>query len=501
MSGVPTVDVVVPTIGRGSLRPLVAAIASQRAIAGSPIGRIIVVDDRRRRHPAILAPAGGDVLSSGARGPATARNVGWRASAADWVCFLDDDVVLRPDWSAALARDISSAPIDVAAVQGNVHVPLPTERRPTDGERNVAGLDGATWITADMAVRRATLEVVGGFDERFPRAYREDSDLALRLSAAGWRLRLGSRHIDHPPSRATWRDSVRSQRGNADDALVARLHGGAWRQRVGAPRGLLRDHVVTTISAVGAVTAAAAGRRRFAAAPFAVWLALTGRFWWRRAAPGPRTRRELVSLAASSLLIPPAATAWALAGRWRTRGLERSSSTSRAPRLVLFDRDGTLIEDVPYNGNADLVKARPGARAALDRIRAAGVATGIVTNQSGVAKGLIHAADVERVNRRVAELLGTFDVIMVCTHGPEDGCGCRKPRPGMILEAAARLGVEPAECVVVGDIGADVEAAAAAGARGILVPNARTNPAERLGASEVVADLEQLVDRLLGPDG
>jgi histidinol-phosphate phosphatase family protein len=491
-------DVIVPTVGRASLRPLMSTIASERSTVDFPIGRVIVVDDRARRDPPILAPTGGDVLMSGGRGPAAARNVGWRASRAEWVCFLDDDVLPQPGWLAALARDVSTAPPHVAAVQGNVHVPLPARRRPTDGERNVAGLDGATWITADMAVRRAALESVGGFDERFPRAYREDSDLALRLADAGWQLRLGSRHTDHPPSRATWRDSVRSQRGNADDALVARVHGADWRRRAGAPRGLLREHVITTMSGAGAAAAAATGRRRTAAASFAVWLALTSRFWWRRAAPGPRTRGELASLATSSLLIPPAATVWSIVGRWRTRAVKASSRPPRRPRLVLFDRDGTLIEDVPYNGNADLVVACPGARAALDRLRASGIAVGMVTNQSGVARGLLDATDVERLNRRVAELLGTFDVIMVCMHGPEDGCACRKPAPGMILEAAARLGIEPADCVVVGDIGADVEAAAAAGARGILVPNARTRSAERLAASEIVGDLLEAVDRLRG---
>jgi histidinol-phosphate phosphatase family protein len=501
MTARPTVDVIVPTVGRESLRPLMSTIASQRSTDDAPIGRVIVVDDRAQRHPPILAPAGGDVLTSGGRGPAAARNVGWRASRAEWICFLDDDVLPQPGWLAALARDVATAPPEVAAVQGHVHVPLPARRRPTDGERNVAGLDGATWITADMAVRRAALETIGGFDERFPRAYREDSDLALRLADAGWQLRLGSRHTDHPPSPATWRDSVRSQRGNADDALVARLHGADWRRRVGASRGLLRQHVITTVSAISAAAAAASGHRRIAAVPLAAWLALSSRFWWRRVAPGPRTRGEVASLATSSLLIPPAATAWAIIGRWRTRGVEPSIRPARRPRLVLFDRDGTLIEDVPYNGNADLVVARPGAREALDRLRAAGIPIGIVTNQSGVAKGLVDAADVERVNRRVAELLGTFDVVLVCAHGPEDGCDCRKPAPGMIIEAAARLGIEPAECVVVGDIGADIEAAAAAGARGILVPNAQTRRAERLAANEVAADLHRAVDRLLGPDG
>src|SRR4029434_11335336 len=90
----------------------------------------------------------------------------------------------------------------VGAIQGRVEVPLAAGRRPTDWERNVAGLDGATWITADMVVRRAALEDVGGFDERFPRAYREDTDLALRLLDAGWRLRLGQRRGPPPGAAA-----------------------------------------------------------------------------------------------------------------------------------------------------------------------------------------------------------------------------------------------------------------------------------------------------------
>ena len=121
--------------------------------------------------------------------------------AAPWVAFVDDDVDLPLDWVRGLIGDLREAPADVAAVQGRVEVPLPADRRPTDWERNVAGLDTAAWITADLAVRRAALGEVGGFDERFPRAYREDTDLALRLLDAGWRLALGERQVQHPVRR------------------------------------------------------------------------------------------------------------------------------------------------------------------------------------------------------------------------------------------------------------------------------------------------------------
>ncbi|MBD0324647.1 MAG: HAD family hydrolase, partial [Aldersonia sp.] len=103
---------------------------------------------------------------------------------------------------------------------------------------------------------------------------------------------------------------------------------------------------------------------------------------------------------------------------------------------------------------------------------------GVVSNQSGVARGLITPRELHAVNGRVDEMLGPFDTWQVCVHGPEDDCACRKPKPGMVTAAAAELGVQPAECVLVGDIGADVGAAQAAGARAVLVPTKRTRAEE-----------------------
>lgn len=144
------------------------------------------------------------------------------------------------------------------------------------------------------------------------------------------------------------------------------------------------------------------------------------------------------------------------------------------PKLILFDRDETLIADVPFNGDPAKVRALPGARAALDRLRAAGLPVAVVSNQSGVGRGLITREQVEAVNVRVEELLGPFDGWFVCPHAPQDNCECRKPKPKLILDAARTLRVDPGECVLVGDRDSDVQAARNAGAVPIKIDGARS---------------------------
>jgi D-glycero-D-manno-heptose 1,7-bisphosphate phosphatase len=167
------------------------------------------------------------------------------------------------------------------------------------------------------------------------------------------------------------------------------------------------------------------------------------------------------------------------------------------PAAVLFDRDGTLVVDVPYNGDPARVEPVPAARPAIELLRAAGVPAGVVTNQSGIARGLLTRAQADAVNARVDELLGPFAVWQLCPHGPQDGCRCRKPAPGMVLDAAERLGVPPSRVAVIGDIGADVAAAAAAGAAAVLVPTPVTRQEEIDAAPVVQPDLVAAVRHLL----
>ncbi len=490
--------VVIPTVGRPSLRVLLDALAAAAATGPAPQA-VIVVDDRVDGDPlaptlAHIALRNLHVVRSGGGGPATARNVGWRLARTEWVSFVDDDVVPDPDWLGRLGRDLATAAPDVAGIAGRVHVPLPQHRRPTDWERTTAGLATAQWITADLTYRRSALAAVGGFDERFPRAFREDADLGLRISRSQGRITTGQRQVAHPVRPADDWVSVRQQAGNADDALMRRLHGKAWRSLVGAPAGRRPRHVAVTAAAAAAVGLALTGRRRAAAVAALGWVSGVAEFAAARIAPGPRDSDEIRRMLLTSVLIPPVASWHTVKGMWIHR---RARPWRGTPDLVLFDRDGTLVHDVPYNGDPQLVTPVDGAGDALDRLRNVGVRVGVITNQSGVATGRISADQVDAVNAQVDHFLGPFDVWQVCPHGRDDGCGCRKPAPGMVKAACQALDVPPARCVVIGDIGSDVEAAAAAGATGILVPTAATRPEEVAGASSVALDLQAAVEQVL----
>jgi histidinol-phosphate phosphatase family protein len=465
--------IVIPTIGRDSLQRLMIALGQG---AGPVPPQVVVVDDRPG-PPKVLTVGGGlpvRVLRSGGRGPAAARNVGWRATNTRWVSFLDDDVVPDPDWQSALSIDLKAA--DAAGAVGSqavIGVPANPSGRPTDDERRTARLATAQWITADMAYRRDMLVAVGGFDERFPRAYREDSDLAVRITAAGGSIIRGERRSTHPVAPSTWTSSVRAQIGNRDNALMRRKYGRSWRSLIGEGPGRMPAHSATTLA--GAVALGAALLRRHATARRAgtLWLLLTGEFTVRRWLSGSRSAVEALRLSLTSALIPPAAVVHRLAGAWAFRRARRDP-----PLAVLLDRDDTLIVDKPYlNDPADVRPTHDAARA-LDRIRGRGLLLAVVTNQSGVARGLISTDQLKAVNDRVDELLGPFDNWQVCVHSDTDGCRCRKPRPGMVSAAAQALGVPPERCVMIGDIGSDVQAALAAGARAVLVPTDRTLTAE-----------------------
>ncbi len=142
-------------------------------------------------------------------------------------------------------------------------------------------------------------------------------------------------------------------------------------------------------------------------------------------------------------------------------------------RFVLIDRDGTLNVEKHYLSDPDQLELTPGAGAAIRRLREAGFGICVVTNQSGIARGYFGLDRLAEIHERLTAMLAAegaaIDGIYICPHGPEEECACRKPLPGMIEQAAAEHGFDPASAFVIGDKPADVDMGRAVGATTFLV--------------------------------
>lgn len=142
-------------------------------------------------------------------------------------------------------------------------------------------------------------------------------------------------------------------------------------------------------------------------------------------------------------------------------------------RYVVFDRDGTLIVEKHYLADPDQVELLPGTQTALARVHELGLGAIIVTNQSGIGRGYFDLATAGRVNGRLMTLLGdsgkAIRGIYLCPHDPAQACDCRKPKTGLLKQAARELKFKMDECFVIGDKDADVELARNARAKAILV--------------------------------
>jgi histidinol-phosphate phosphatase family protein len=147
---------------------------------------------------------------------------------------------------------------------------------------------------------------------------------------------------------------------------------------------------------------------------------------------------------------------------------------------VFLDKDGTLIEDVPYNVDPDRISLTEGAADGLRALNAAGYRLVVVSNQSGVARGYFVESALDAVERRLRDLLGGAGVPLTgfytCPHHPDGciarysiACGCRKPAPGLLERAARDHGISLAHSWLVGDILHDIEAGRRAGCRTVLL--------------------------------
>jgi len=140
---------------------------------------------------------------------------------------------------------------------------------------------------------------------------------------------------------------------------------------------------------------------------------------------------------------------------------------------VFLDRDGTINEEMGYLNHLSRFELLPQAIPAIRRLNAAGLKVVVVTNQSGAARGYFPTSLVEEIHALLQKILAAggahLDGIYACLHGPADGCACRKPRPALLEQAARDLDLDLSRSYLVGDRYIDIQTAANAGAKGILV--------------------------------
>lgn len=145
-----------------------------------------------------------------------------------------------------------------------------------------------------------------------------------------------------------------------------------------------------------------------------------------------------------------------------------------AAALILLDRDGVINEDSDnFVRSAEQWQPIPGSIEAIAKLKQAGFKVAVATNQSGIARGLYDIAELERMHQKFSALLAAhqvdIDAIEYCPHGPDEGCDCRKPLPGLLHRIEQQLGCSVVGCDLVGDSLRDLQAATAAGALPVLV--------------------------------
>ena len=319
----PTVSVVLPTRARMDLldRSLDALIRQSHDPCQV---EIIVVDDEPDHHTLHLVagwrsrtPAPGPRLvylaNTGPHGPGAARTRGWRAARADIVAFTADDAVPQPDW---LANGLTAFADDVDVVCGRIQTPVAPV--PTDRQTSAHAHERADFTSATCFMRKAVLEQLDGFDERFHMQRGSDADLHFRLIEHGVRIARAPQALAVQPMRPTpWGASLLQIRHAAFDALLYKKHPLLYRQHVQA-RTCWHDYAIVAALLV-ALASWWLGPDSLALAATVLWLALSLRLCARRLKGAAHSVSHIAEIALTSFLLPPLSVFWRLAGALRYR--------------------------------------------------------------------------------------------------------------------------------------------------------------------------------------
>ncbi|WP_128546481.1 glycosyltransferase family 2 protein [Larkinella soli] len=320
----PIVSVVIPTYKRPQLltRCLDALIAQEMA---PDAFEVIVVDDgndadTRAAVEAVAARSALNLRYLGQperRGPAAARNRGWRAAKSPVIGFTDDDCIPAPDW---ISQAVEAFRNGAQVISGRVRVPL--RDQPTEYEKITSLLETAEFVTANCFCRRAALEAVGGLEERFDIAWREDSDLQFKFLEKGIPIeKRPEALILHPVRTSPWWASLKDERKNAYDALLYKRHPRLFRERIPRYLGLVTLYYAVVISFLVGVGLGLAGEPRGASAAFGVWAVCMVVLVGMRLQRSDWAPASFVPVLMTSVLTPFLSVYWRLYGAFKYRTL------------------------------------------------------------------------------------------------------------------------------------------------------------------------------------
>jgi glycosyltransferase involved in cell wall biosynthesis len=252
------------------------------------------------------------------QGPAAARNRGAQYANGELIAFTDDDCLPQPDWISEYWKAYDALQEKEAAFTGQTVVPHST--RPTDYERNIAQLETAEFITANCAITKTAFNRVGGFDEDFKMAWREDSDMNFKLLKASIQIHpVKNATVVHPVRKAVWGVSLKEQKKGLFNALLYKKHEQLYRQKIDSTA--LWNYYSMLLLFFMSLTGFINGFYLLALIPFIGWLILVIEFIVRRLRSTSKQMSHIVEMIITSLLIPFLSVFWSLYGSFKYKTL------------------------------------------------------------------------------------------------------------------------------------------------------------------------------------
>jgi GT2 family glycosyltransferase len=250
------------------------------------------------------------------RGPAAARNMGWKLAAGTLVAFTDDDTLPDPLWLQTIWEAYQQE--ELIAYSGRVIVPVP--EKPTDYEWNIAQLERARFITANCVCSWKALELIQGFDERFELAWREDSDLEFRLLQEQIPIRhLHDAIVVHPVREASWGVSLREQRKSMFNALLYKKFPHLYRNYI--KQHPIWSYYAMILCCLVLLAALLSNAAALALTALAIWVLLLAGFIWKRLLHTSHAWPHVMEVIITSVLIPFLSVYWNIYGAVRYRVL------------------------------------------------------------------------------------------------------------------------------------------------------------------------------------